>query len=303
VRTYLRKGMRKLSQPFAYPEDWCIAYRRAAAAADPTGITLDDPEFSIIASGQDEFYADPMLFRYQGTTALFFEHFDYQANRARISFVVLGDDAKCGEPAEALTRPYHLSYPFIFQDDSGAVLMVPETGSNRTVELYEAVKFPAKWRLRSVLLENINAADATIYFDAETSLWWMFVSTWEYGNAGWDTLSLFFAREIDGPWQPHVANPVKFDPRSSRPGGAIVKLGARLLRPAQDCSHGYGGRILWCEIKELTPDRFREDVVASLSPARGYTGLHAYSRAAGFEAVDLKRSRFKGIPGFRHEPR
>jgi hypothetical protein len=229
------------------------------------------------------------LLRHNGTTAIFFEDFDYRIDRAKISCAVLDDDGICGTPVEALVRPYHLSYPFVLTVD-GTALMVPETSANRTVELYEAVSFPDMWRLRSVLLADIDASDATFHFDPDQQLWWMFASVCEFDTAAWDTLSLFYAKSIDGPWQAHPANPVKLDSRSSRSAGPLVRRGGRLLRPAQDCSRGYGGAIAWCEIEELTPDRFRETVVGRSQPHRRYRGLHTYSQAGGFEVVDFART-------------
>jgi hypothetical protein len=294
--SYLPKLGRQFSKPLRRAEDWCIAYRRAGPGGEPPDIHIDSPAFSVIESDAGRFYADPILFQHESVTALFFEDFDYRANRGRISYVTLREDGSHSDPAEALSRPYHLSYPFVFLDRD-IVLMVPETSSNRTVELYEATRFPNRWRLRSVLLNNIDAADCTIFFDAQSNLWWMFASVCEYDNSAWDSLSIFYSPTVDGPWQPHAANPVKFDSRSSRSAGPIIYAGGRLLRPAQDCTHSYGSGLVWCEIKELTPHRFEEEPIGRLAPRRGYTGLHTYSRAGGFEVVDFKRSRWRGISG------
>jgi hypothetical protein len=299
LHTYLPKLGRRFIKPLRRDEDWCIAYRHAGSAGDPPDIQVDASGFSVIESDPNRFYADPMLFRHESVTALFFEDFDYRTNRGRISYVTLRDDGSCSDSARALSRPYHLSYPFVFSDH-GVPLMLPETSNNRTVELYEAVRFPDRWRLRSVLLDNIEAADSTIFFDPQNNLWWLFAAISEYDDAAWDSLSIFFSPSVDGPWQAHAANPVKFDPSSSRPAGPIFRSGARLLRPAQDCTRGYGGGLVWCEIKELTPYRFAEEPIGRLAPRHGYTGLHTYSRAAGFEAVDFKRNRWRGALG-RHQ--
>ncbi len=39
--------------------------------------------------------------------------------------------------------------------------MVPETFSNKTVELWKCTEFPLKWEKHSNLLENIETVDST----------------------------------------------------------------------------------------------------------------------------------------------
>ena len=60
-----------------------------------------------------------------------------------------------------LARPYHLSYPFVFAHD-GELLMIPETSAARRVELYRAFDVPGSWERQAVLLDSIDAADATV---------------------------------------------------------------------------------------------------------------------------------------------
>jgi hypothetical protein len=293
--TYIPKVGRQLSKHFVDSEHWCIAYRPAQSLGNPPEFDLQRPPFLQIESDRNRFYADPFLFQHNDVTALFFEDYNYGTQLGKISFVVLREDGTHSEPAESLSRPYHLSYPFVFAD-AGAALMVPETSQNRRVELYEAERFPDRWRLRSVLIDNINASDATLWRDHHTGVWWMFTAVSEAERSEMDTLSIFFASTVDGPWHPHASNPAKLVARSSRPAGPLMIAGTALLRPAQDCTRGYGIGLVWCEVKELTPVRFREEEIGRLDPGPGYTGLHTYSRAGGFEVVDLKRRCWHGIP-------
>jgi len=291
---YLEKLGWRVCRPFMR-QDWCIGYRRVAPGGNLPFLEIDESDFTIIRSDEVRFYADPIVFRHNDSTTIFFEDLASKTGLGRISYTILGDDGSWSQPAEALSRPYHLSYPFVFCD-AGQVFMIPETSSNRTVELYEAVRFPDQWRLRSILLDDIHAADATVFFDEQAQIWWMFAAVAEHGGGDWDTLSIFFSANLDGPWRPHAGNPVKLDPRSSRSAGPIIALGTQLFRPAQDCSAGYGTALAWCEIKELTPDNFREEVVARIAPKHGYAGIHTYSRAAGYEVIDLKRKVWWRLP-------
>ena len=194
-------------------------------------------------------------------------------------------------PALALERPYHLSYPYVFAHD-GRILMIPETCHNRTIELYEAKSFPRSWSLRSILVTNIAALDATIY-RREGRLWMFATVMLEHDNSSSDTVSVFWADALEGPWHPHPMNPVKYDVIASRPAGMLIQLDGRLLRPTQDCSKGYGSALTWCEVVELSEAGFAERVIARQAcPATSpYYGLHTYNRTASFETVDFARTR------------
>jgi hypothetical protein len=73
--------------------------------------------------------------------------------------------------------------------------------------------------------------------------------------------------------------------------------GGRLYRPAQDCARGYGGALVFNEVLELGPERYRERPAARLDPtwARGLNGTHTYNEGGGVEVVDGRRNRWRGL--------
>ena len=287
------KIARQFVKPFMRLNDWSIGYRRLKETAHfPYDLDLRPETFTPVPSPLSHFYADPFLFEKDGTTFLFFEDYDYATGRGQISYVTLGAHG-ASPPALALKRPYHLSYPYVFAHD-GRILMIPETAYNRTIELYEAKAFPQGWRLCSVLVSNIVALDVTVY--QTDKRWWMFGTVIEPNDTGsGDTVSVFWADALEGPWQPHLMNPVKYDVVASRPAGALIESGGRLLRPTQDCSKGFGSALTWCEVMKLTETDFAERLIAlQACPAgSGYRGLHTYNRTALLETVDLARSRLR----------
>ena len=286
---YLPKVGRQLVKRFTR-EDWCIGYRRLTDKSGfPEQLDLDPETFALLPSPSSHYYADPFLFEHDDDTFLFFEDYDYALGRAHISCVTL-DAAGPSKPAVALMRPYHLSFPFVFAH-AGRILMIPETFDCRRIELYEATSFPTTWRLRAILLEDIHAADVTLR--RHNGRWWMFVTVVEHISSSWDTVSVFWADALEGPWHAHPMNPVKNDVASARPAGALIEIDGRLLRPVQDCSQSYGSSLAWCEVVELTETGFAEIVVARQACPAGsrYCGLHTYNRTASFETIDLKRSR------------
>ncbi|MCI0548615.1 MAG: formyl transferase, partial [Candidatus Rokubacteria bacterium] len=194
------------------------------------------------------------------------------------------------QPETVLQGPHHLSYPYVFEHE-GAVWMIPETAQARRIELYRARAFPRSWERVAVLLDEVNAVDATLL--RHDRCWWMFANIGEAGSSTWDELFAFHADSPLGPWKPHAANPVKSDVRSARPAGRLFRREGRLIRPAQDCSRSYGGSLALCEVLELTPTRYRERVIAEIGPEwlPGNLGFHTLSFSERIEFIDGKIAR------------
>ena len=60
------------------------------------------------------------------------------------------------------------------------------------------------------------------------------------------------------------------------------------MRPSQDCTGGYGRRIVLNRIEILSPDEYREVPIGFIEP-RGLAGVlrtHTYTSAGAFEALD-----------------
>jgi hypothetical protein len=88
---------------------------------------------------------------------------------------------------------------------------------------------------------------------------------------------------------------VKLDPASSRPAGPLLARDGVLFRPAQDCTHTYGGGVVWSVIRQLDPYAFREELVTATRPCPRFEPPHTYGRAAGLEVADFKINRWRGL--------
>jgi len=297
TRILSEKLIGRLVQVFRVQEHWSVALYRSNWSAD-----LEAPkrsELVILPDDRKRFYADPFLFKERDKDWLFVEEFDYRTRKGVISCAQV-TGAVTTSLTPVLVRPYHLSYPLVFRHEN-TVYLLPETGSNRTVELYQARSFPFEWVLWRVLLQNIALYDATLlrYQDR----WWIFGSIADNGGSSYDELAIFYSHCLEGPWLAHRMNPVKSDCRSARPAGRILVRDNRLLRPAQDCESGYGAGLVWLEIEELTPDRFIERELARWTGAElGADGTHTFNCEGELNAIDLRYSIWKeGI--LRRRPR
>jgi hypothetical protein len=264
-------------------EQWFVAVRRRS---DSRPFHNCDG-YTVLHAPKDRFYADPFLVERGGKTYLFLEDYRYDEGIAVICCSEVGEDSSIGAPVEVLRRPYHLSYPNVFEHE-GDMYMIPETKQNRTVELYRATDFPLKWELDTVLLGDVYAVDATIH--CADGKYWMFagLSNGKYSNS--DELALYLANDLRGPWMPHCANPVVSDVRCARPAGALFRDNGRLIRPSQNCGPAYGFAVVFSEVMELDENVYRENAVATIEPdwMPGNLGTHTYSRSASFEAIDGK---------------
>jgi hypothetical protein len=230
------------------------------------------------------FYADPFPFVYDGRTFLFVEDFDHRVGKGVISVVEYDASGPVGSPRPVLEHDVHLSYPFVVEHD-GQVWMIPETCAAGTVELYRATRFPDSWERESVLLEGPEASDTTPF--VHDGRWWLAATVREGGSFS-DSLHLWSADDLRGPWHPHPANPVLVDIASARPAGRVVLRDGRLLRPTQDGREGYGAALTLTEITRLDDDAFEQRVVAHLGPGESWPGrrLHTLNRAGDLEVVD-----------------
>ena len=236
------------------------------------------------------FWADPFLLKKQDQSYLFFEEFSYKEQRGHISFARIDADGNMGEPQVALERPYHLSYPFLFEF-RGEFYMIPETAENRAVEAYRCVRFPDQWEFYKTLMPDVRATDATL---VEYSMrWWMFVNIAGKGGSTWDELHLFYSDDpLSTNWTPHQLNPVVSDVRSAHPAGRLFRRDGGLIRPSQDSSLRYGYAVNLNSITRLTVHEYEEELVERIEPPNEeYMAVHTYNSSGDLVVVDalLKR--------------
>jgi hypothetical protein len=277
----------------AFKEEWFVATRAPGrhSLVDEHAESVDG--FRPLVAPRGQHFADPFLFEERGKTYLFFERYDEGINRASIACTQLDVTANTiGSAMPALSRNYHVSYPFVFRH-RGDIFMIPESLEHKTVELFRAVEFPSRWSLEGCLLDEICAVDATLL--EEGSRLWLFVGVAEPGASVNDELHLYSASTLRGPWIPHPENPVVSDVRSARPAGRIFRHDGQIIRPSQDCSRGYGTAVVFNRIDVLTLSQYAETAIGRIEPtwSPGLLGTHTYNCSRNVEAVDGRRFAFR----------
>ena len=206
---------------------------------------------------------------------MFFEVMNRPHGSGQIGLAVSDDGVDWRYQQIVLAEPFHLSYPHVFEW-GGDVYMIPESHQVRSVRLYRASPFPLRWSLVSSLLDGAVFSDSSIVRFGDK--WWLFTET---SPDKFDTLQLYYANDLLGPWYEHPESPiVRADPRRARPAGRILVLQDRLVRFAQDCHPVYGSAVRAFEVTELTTASYHErevvdrPVLAGSGSGWNASGMH-----------------------------
>jgi hypothetical protein len=235
------------------------------------------------------YHADPFALPDQPESVLF-EEYNHATGLGWISAISLTDRESSPRRIAAFDQGTHRSYPFLFSFE-GATFCIPESASDRRVDLYRALRFPDLWQRAGTLIDDFPALDGTLFFHGDR--WWLFCTSGDPG--GEHKLYAWHAMDLLGPWEPHRLNPLKCDVSSSRPAGRPFLTGGALFRPAQDCSQTYGGAVVINRIVTLTPTDFSEIPSARIAPATASVyrdGLHTLCPFGRMTIIDGKRFRF-----------
>lgn len=263
---------------------WQTAYRRSAAQDIAGAGTLDGAPFTVLPDDGARFYADPFLIEAKGETWLFLEEYPYATGKGVIAAARLEPDGQFGTPCVVLEEPHHLSYPQVFAHE-GEIWMIPESSAGRELVLYRAADFPASWVRDTVLVAGLELNDMTLI--RRDGRFWLIGTERRGGNAS-DTMVIYGAAGLRGPWTPHRLNPILIDRSAARPGGPPIEREGRLLLPVQDGTAGYGGGLGLVEVLRLDADEVAFGPVQPISSGTGWArrGIHTLSQASGFEAID-----------------
>lgn len=232
----------------------------SALCAEPPGFAFERPlsaPFKLFSGRKpalgrrgDHTFADPFLLARGGALYLFCE-VQADAEPGRIEAWRTTDLNAFDHLGVVLREPHHLSYPFVLEQE-GEVWLLPESQAAGEVALYRFADFPRDLRKIRVLLEG-DYLDSSLLF--HEGLWYLFTTS----PRG---LELYCAADLlAGAFQPHPLNSLTSDPRYSRGGGGVIRIGGGLYRIAQDCSGDYGRNINVFVVDLLNGTEYRETLL------------------------------------------
>ncbi|MGO8881771.1 MAG: hypothetical protein ACLPVO_17440 [Desulfomonilaceae bacterium] len=284
------KYILKTIRSFFYFEQWILLY----------DINKSDRfswsfwRFKKIIPPKDRFWGDPFIIYKNNQYYVFIEELLFQRNEGHISYFTIDEDGNSSVPKKIIKKPYHLSYPFVFSYNN-EFYMIPETGSNRTIELYKCLEFPEEWKMAEILMKNVRAYDTTILH--KDGKWWLFTNICENkGGSHIDELFLFYSTDLfSGNWTPHPKNPIVSDVKSSRSAGRIFSYDGNIYRPSQNSFGIYGFGIKINHIVMLTETEYKEECVSDIEPLwdKRIIAIHTLDFVKNLTVVDAKLERAK----------
>ncbi len=283
-----------------YFDQWIVLF----SFGKPGSISRSIYKYKRIIPPSDRFWADPFVIFKDEKYFVFFEELIYKkkGEAGHLSVMEITKDGIVSEPKIILKKPYHLSYPFIFEYNN-IYYMIPESSGDSTIQLYECTDFPYKWEFKMNLMENITAVDTTIFF--KDNKFWLFVNVSEIpGVSKSEELFLFSSDSLfSNDWKSHPSNPIISDIRSARPAGRIFYHKGRLYRPSQDCSVAYGYSILLNEIVELTEEKYKEIKISDITPDwdKDVIATHTLSFDHDLTVIDAQIRRRKNLFSFNRK--
>jgi hypothetical protein len=204
--------------------------------------------------------------------------------RGHITSIAINGDGRVVSEVPAIDTGLHMSYPCTIHNRDSWYFVAEELSGNR-LNLYRR-DCGGQWQHVKELLPYA-VIDPTVFSYANQ--WWMFGTTPENPLS---ELRIWFADELEGNWQPHSGNPVRSDPRNTRPGGTPFLVGGHLYRPTQNCTKTYGGSVIINRVDTLTRHSFEEHPVQEVlpPPASPYQdGIHTLSAFGDWTLIDAKR--------------
>ncbi|HZL08483.1 MAG TPA: hypothetical protein VFC65_00680 [Prolixibacteraceae bacterium] len=290
VKTLFRTIKNKIEKTFFYNQ-WILLFRMSSSRS----ISKAFYQYKKIIPPKDRFWADPHIIQRNDKYYIFLEELIYQENKGHISMMEMDDDGNWTKPVIVLKEDFHLSYPFLIEDN-GVLYMIPESENNNSIRLYKCVNFPLEWSLEKILIDNIVAADTTILL--KNRKYWMFANVSKLnGTSNIEELHLFSSDHlVSDNWTSHPQNPIVADVKQSRPAGKFFTYKDKLYRPSQNCSKHYGYGMKINEVVELNEKEYQEKVVDSIFPDwdKKIVSTHTINSVGRLTIIDaqMKRRRY-----------
>ena len=264
---------------------WQIAYRPKI-----DGTILDDTAtpFNLLNLEDGCWGADPFLFEKDGKTYLFYELFLEKEHKGVIAVSVF-DGKGFTAPTTVIEEPFHLSFPCIFTIGD-KVYMIPETGSQNAIILYECVDFPYKWQQKKTLLKIESPSDTIVYTKDKE----IFVLASILKGSPSSAQNLLYRLDKKALTLNLCATQQDYGNAGFRNAGFLLTYKDGLIRPGQNCpQNDYGKSLYFWKVLKLTDGDFAEEFIKEITcediKVNGkFNGIHTYNYLNGFDVIDLR---------------
>lgn len=241
-----------------------------------------EEKYRLVDTPKDTWIADPFLYEANGEHYLFVELYEIKRNKACLGYYSIVD----GEPFfqdKIIDRPYHLSYPCVFEYD-GKHYLIPESSANKTVDLYVADEFPKKWDKEKTLISGRKYVDTTVLKRNGR----VYLTTYRHDKHTW-TLDIFLL-DMEA-FNLELVKSKSYSSNIGRPAGNFI-TDADLIRPAQNCASKYGESIILYQVDRFENGAYEEHEkarieVIDLPMDAKADRIHTVSQDSMYECVDV----------------
>ena len=270
-KLWARNTFRKFMESFQKPY-WELTYSKVISA-DFVPEKFHAMKISQECQKNGSYWADPFPITFHGEIWVFYEEFDGKSQKGKIG-VGRWEGQELKDCKTILEEPWHLSYPFTWEDN-GSIYLIPESGEAKATYLYRAIKFPYQWENLGVFIPEEGYDPTLLKKDGK---YWLLINQKSHpGASPFVELFAYYSDSLENPtWTPHALNPIVSDVCASRPAGRVFEKNGNLYRPAQDSGRRYGHKIRIQEIIQLTESAYQEKTVGIIEPDenKGVLGTH-----------------------------
>ncbi len=270
-------------------ERWSVAY------AKHNNFSKSLWRYKEVTNPKGRFLADPFVFSKNGLDYIFVEDLFFSDNKGRISVIEILDGGH-QFLGVALEESFHLSFPFVFEDE-GEIYMVPEAHQSNQIRLYKCDDFPMKWSLDTVLMEDISAAD-TMVFKIDRK-WFLLTNISSQSASDHNSeLHIFYSEELrSSKWHSiGSGNPVIFDSGRARNAGFFWHDGhMHRVNQVHGKAH-YGKSFAVNKVKQISEIEYAEERAFEIAPnfKDDILSTHHFSANDRIAVVDYcRKERFR----------
>lgn len=270
--------------------EWGVAIRKITNDFE-TILGDNEIEFKVVNNTEEYWFADPLLFSDNGKTWLFVEAFNRKDRKGEIGYFEIVDGCAINFKI-IIQTPTHMSYPFVFKHKDD-FYMIPETGAAHHIALYKASRFPDKWELDTILLDDVVYRDSTVIPMGDDQ--YEVLSYKQEGSTRINMKNILTVFRLDMKEKKLIKISEFRDKKQiNRPAGPCFEINGKSYRISQKCNRAYGEAII---VYEINKDRlYKNDKKINLFSGKniklnkeGTVILtHTYSQSGGYEVVDYR---------------
>ena len=270
--------------------EWCVGYRNIGKNS-----IINDTvtPFHIFETPKGSWGADPFLFSYYGKTYLFYEMYIKKQNKGVIACSEYTGNG-FSKPNIIIKESFHLSFPCVFEHKN-KIYIIPESGSQKCIYLYECIEFPAVWRRKSVLVDNVHSSDSIVFDINKEKYILASILTAGTCKAKNVVYKIDFASSVAS----YCYEVEGSGDNGYRNAGRLFRCNGITYRPGQNCPNNeYGKSVFLYQVINCSPKEYKEkfdsDItvkdISVINAKSEYLGLHTYSIVNGIDVIDLKYS-------------